>query len=192
MLELGRIITLRLYYCRSSKPNPNLPKSGQAPASLRRAKGNQRKSLGFSWISFAELGLFNGLQRPPRPKNSLSAPSFPLAFQSPGGASISDWARVPRILVFAKKIRQNETRERFFLIPAELGRRRRIGEAAAAGKDAIELHPPAVGQSCVAFFRPKPVSSRPRRRRSIPCSCGGLRKRGHRCPERRTSIPRFR
>jgi hypothetical protein len=76
MLELRRIIMLYLYYRRSSKPNPNLPKSGQAPA-----KASQRKSKKKPWIFLdflRRIGPFQWVTATPRPKNSLSAPSFPI------------------------------------------------------------------------------------------------------------------
>jgi hypothetical protein len=65
-------------YGGDSKPEPNLAKSTQAQP--RNSKENQRKRLGFPWILFAGLGLFNGLQRPPRPKKSFPAPFSLAAF----------------------------------------------------------------------------------------------------------------
>ena len=45
-----------------SKPIPNLAKSSKTRT--RRRQDNQRKRLGFSWISLSESCLFNGLRRP--------------------------------------------------------------------------------------------------------------------------------
>jgi hypothetical protein len=70
-------------YCGFSKPIPNLSKSSQALAKPN--KMDQRKRLGFAWILLSELGLFNGLQRPPRPKKILFLLlSMPLAFAALG------------------------------------------------------------------------------------------------------------
>jgi len=44
---------------RASKPNPNIPKSSKARQS--RSKKIKEKRLGFPWILFAELSLFNRL-----------------------------------------------------------------------------------------------------------------------------------
>ena len=46
-----------------SKPIPNLAKSSKAET--KRSKDDQRKRLGFSWISLSESGLFNRLRGPP-------------------------------------------------------------------------------------------------------------------------------
>jgi hypothetical protein len=53
------------------KPKPNLAKSSKIPPSP--LKENQRKKLGFPWISLSELSPFNGLQRP-----LVAKISFPL------------------------------------------------------------------------------------------------------------------
>ena len=55
-----------------SKANSNLSKSGQAQPSGD--QGEQRKKPGFSWIVFAELSFFQGLQRP------LAGMSFVFSF----------------------------------------------------------------------------------------------------------------
>jgi hypothetical protein len=86
MLGLGLIIELNLYYGRSSKPNPNLAKSGQATA-----EASQRKSKKKSWIfldSLRGIGPFQWVAPTPWAKKSLSALSLffnlqdPAAFQS--------------------------------------------------------------------------------------------------------------
>jgi hypothetical protein len=139
-------------------PNPAKPR-------LRRAKGNQRKSLGFSWISFAELGLFNGLQRPPRPKNSLSAPSFPLAFRAPGALQSATGRRYHGFWFSQRKFAENKTRDRFFLIPAELGDREADRRSGGGRQGRYRASPPAAGpiSCCVlsAEASQQPPSHRP-------------------------------
>jgi len=63
MLGVALIGCFVMCCCSFSKPIPNLSKSSQAPAKPN--KMDQRKRLGFAWILLSELGLFNGLQRPP-------------------------------------------------------------------------------------------------------------------------------
>jgi hypothetical protein len=57
--QSGDVVSGRAFL---SKPIPSQAKSSKAGASP--SKENQRKSLGFPWILFAESGLFNGLYRP--------------------------------------------------------------------------------------------------------------------------------
>jgi hypothetical protein len=82
------------------KPKPNLAKSSKIPPSP--LKENQRKKLGFPWISLSELSPFNGLQRPLVAKNSFPAPFLAKAFGH-RRASFGDRGKIPRILIFEKE-----------------------------------------------------------------------------------------
>jgi hypothetical protein len=89
-------------YRGDSKPEPNLAKSSQARP--RNSKEYQRKRLGFPWILLAGLDLFNGLQRPPRPKKSFPAPFSLSAFAAARKLSLRK-IKVARFLIFVKEIR---------------------------------------------------------------------------------------
>jgi hypothetical protein len=83
MLELRRIITLHLYYGRSSKPNPNLPKSGQAPA-----KASQRKSKKKPWIFLdflRRIGPFQWVTATPQAKKFFVRSFLPIGVSEPRG-----------------------------------------------------------------------------------------------------------
>jgi hypothetical protein len=78
----------------SAEAIPEAPTQPQGEIHANKTKKNQtnpRKVLGFSWIPFADSGLFNGLQRiqikkiwfPFRVVFQTSQPDFPLFSSSP-------------------------------------------------------------------------------------------------------------